>query len=176
MRLPGPDSWYAMTLADYFTRRPEFETLPMEERDAVSAAALHAARFAHGWSDGEIQRLLSQDVVFGYVARQSNAVTRPAIGGFVLARAAGGEAEILTVCVDARFARHGLGWRLMQLACRRAREEGADSLFLEVDEANQAAIGLYRKLGFDKVGERRGYYQGPDGARTAALVMRRDLR
>ncbi len=64
----------------------------------------------------------------------------------------------------------------MQAAKREAIARGAASMFLEVDETNVAAHGLYRKLGFEKVGERRAYYQDAKGQRTAALVMRRDLR
>ncbi|ABR58898.1 GNAT family N-acetyltransferase [Sinorhizobium medicae] len=167
-----------MSLTDYFTRRTEFDIFPLEEADLGAAAALHRQRFASAWSDGEIHGLLSQETVFGFVARQTNANGRfrPAFGGFVLSRAVAGEAEILTIGVDARFSRSGLGWRLMQAAMREAASKGAEALFLEVDETNQAAIGLYGKLGFHKVGERKAYYQARPGERSAALVMRLDLR
>lgn len=165
-----------MSFTDYFTRRTEFDIFPLEEADLLAAAALHRQRFASPWSDGEIHALLVQEAVFGFVARQTNGSFRPAFGGFVLSRAVAGEAEILTIGVDPRYARSGLGWRLMQAAMREALVKGSESLFLEVDETNQAAIGLYRKLGFNKVGERRAYYQDKAGQRTAALVMRLDLR
>ena len=32
---------------------------------------------------------------------------------------------------------------------------------LEVRESNTPAIGLYRKLGFEEVGRRKGYYTNP---------------
>ncbi|OCO98320.1 MULTISPECIES: N-acetyltransferase [unclassified Ensifer] len=165
-----------MSFTDYFTRRTEFDIFPLEEADLLAAAALHCQRFASPWTDGEIHALLVQETVFGFVARQTNGNFRPAFGGFVLSRAVAGEAEILTIGVDPRYARSGLGWRLMQAAMREALVKGSEALFLEVDETNQAAIGLYRKLGFAKVGERRAYYQDKAGQRTAALVMRLDLR
>ncbi|WP_429811027.1 GNAT family N-acetyltransferase [Ensifer sp. B1-9] len=165
-----------MSFTDYFTRRTEFDIFPLEEADLLAAAALHRQRFASPWSDGEIHALLVQDTVFGFVARQTNGSFRPAFGGFVLSRAVAGEAEILAIGVEPRYARSGLGWRLMQAAMREALAKGSEALFLEVDETNQAAIGLYRKLGFNKVGERRAYYQDKAGQRTAALVMRLDLR
>jgi ribosomal-protein-alanine N-acetyltransferase len=164
-----------MSLTDYFIRKPEFEIVPLETDDLPQAAAIHRLRFASPWSDGELHSLLVQDTVFGFVARQSNAYGRPLTGGFVLSRVAAGEAEILTIGVDPRFARLGLGWRLMRAALREARDQAAEAVFLEVDETNGAAIGLYRKLGFVDVGKRRAYYQGPGGTRTAALVMRLDL-
>ncbi|MBN9052709.1 GNAT family N-acetyltransferase [Shinella sp. PSBB067] len=164
-----------MSLTDYFTRKPVFEIFPLETDDAGIAAALHRARFARPWNDGEFHSLLSQEPVFGFLALKEGALGRTA-GGFVLARATAGEAEILTIGVDERFARAGLGWRLMLAALREAKMRGAEDIFLEVDEGNAAARGLYAKLGFSKVGERKAYYAAADGSRSTALVMRRDLR
>ena len=48
---------------------------------------------------------------------------------------------------------------------------GAEEIFLEVDEGNLAALRLYAKLGFAKVGERKAYYEG-DGGRSTALTGR----
>ncbi len=87
-----------------------------------------------------------------------------------------GEAEILTIAVSDKVARFGLGWRLMQAALREAKGRGGEAMFLEVDDGNQAALGLYRKLGFEKAGERPAYYTDENGRRSSALVMRRDLR
>lgn len=164
-----------MSLSDYFTRKPAFEIFPLEKDDAAIAATLHRMRFARPWGDDEFDSLLSQDPVFGFLALMEGATGRTA-GGFVLARAMAGEAEILTIGVDERFARAGLGWRLMQAALREAKMRGAEDIFLEVDEDNAAARGLYAKLGFSKVGERKAYYAAADGRRSTALVMRRDLR
>ena len=164
-----------MPLADYFTRKPVFDIFPLETEDAGIAASLHRARFPQPWNDGEFHSLLSQDPVFGFLAVKQGALARAA-GGFVLARATAGEAEILTIGVDERFGRSGLGWRLMLAALHEAKMRGAEDIFLEVDEGNVAARGLYAKLGFSKVGERKAYYAAADGTRSTALVMRRDLR
>ena len=164
-----------MSLTDYFTRKPTFGIFPLETADAGIAAVLHSARFPRPWNDGEFHSLLSQDPVYGFLALKEGVLGRTA-GGFVLARAAAGEAEILTIGVDQRFERSGLGWRLMQAALAEARMRGADDIFLEVDETNAAARRLYDKLGFAKVGERKAYYAATDGSRSTALVMRRDLR
>ena len=69
---------------------------------------------------------------------------RPARGGtapvgFVLARLAAGEGEILTVAVARSHRRQGLGWRLMDAVLRELHAQRAEALFLEVDETNAAA-------------------------------------
>ena len=163
-------------LEAYLSLKPEFEIVAMDADDCHAVALLHGERFARPWGDGEFHSLLSQENVFGFVARQTNAFLKKPLPGFVLARQAAGEAEILTVAVQAKSARSGLGWRLMQAAMREAHARGGESMFLEVDNGNAAALGLYRKLGFEQVGERRGYYKNEKGVTSAALVMKRVLR
>jgi [ribosomal protein S18]-alanine N-acetyltransferase len=166
-----------MTILDsYFTLKPEFEILPMVSHDCPEVSALHGERFSRAWGAGEFHSLLSQDTAFGFVARQTNAFLKKQLPGFVLARHVAGEAEILTIAVNPKLGRTGLGWRLMQAAMREAHARGGETVFLEVDGGNQAALGLYRKLGFEKVGERRAYYVDEKGDRSSALVMRRVLR
>ncbi|WP_207917147.1 GNAT family N-acetyltransferase [Rhizobium sullae] len=163
-------------LESYLTLKPAFEIVAMDNDDCHAVAVLHGERFARPWGDGEFYSLLSQDTVFGFVARQTNAFLKKPLPGFVLARQVAGEAEILAIAVQAKVAGAGLGWRLMQAAMREAKLRGGESMFLEVDHGNAAALGLYRKLGFEKVGERRGYYKDANGAVSTALVMKRVLR
>ncbi|RAI57221.1 ribosomal-protein-alanine acetyltransferase [Roseicella frigidaeris] len=91
--------------------------------------------------------------------------------GFVLARAAGGEAEILTLAVRPPARRRGLGGALLAGALAGAVARGAAAMFLEVAAGNAAARALYAGQGFVEVGRRRRYY--PDG--SDALVLRRVL-
>ena len=112
----------------------------------------------------------------GFVAKTQGATAKSGAGGLVLARQAADEAEILTIAVSSKHARLSIGWRLMQAAIREARSRGGETMFLEVDETNLPAIGLYRKLGFEKAGERKAYYADANGQKSTALVMRRDLR
>ncbi|RWX76834.1 N-acetyltransferase [Neorhizobium lilium] len=161
---------------DYLSWKPFFEIVPMKVEDCVEISELHGQRFPRRWNDGEFQNLLLQGGVFGFAARQTNAFFSQPLGGFVLSREAAGEAEILTVAVGEKFGRQGLGWRLMQAALREASSRGAESMFLEVEAANEAAVRLYGKLGFHTVGERPAYYKAADGTRSSALVMSRVLR
>ncbi|MCY6382765.1 N-acetyltransferase [Hoeflea prorocentri] len=145
----------------------------MTPADCAEASIRHSEGFSRPWTDGEIEALLVQEPVFGFVARRPG--KWQASGGFVLARLVEGEAEILTLAVRPKNRRSGIGWRLMGAVLRHLRSEGAECLFLEVDEGNEAALSLYRRIGFTKVAERAAYYDEGGGARTAALVMRLDL-
>lgn len=160
----------------YLQWKPYFEIVPLTADHAHEISEIHGQRFPRQWGEAEFLSLLVQANVFGFIARQTNAFFSQPVGGFVLAREAAGEAEILTIAVSERFGRAGLGWRLMQAALREAGQRGAETIFLEVEAANQAAVQLYRKLGFQVIAERPAYYSGADGVKSSALVMKRDLR
>ncbi|HEY0282606.1 MAG TPA: ribosomal protein S18-alanine N-acetyltransferase [Rhizomicrobium sp.] len=132
--------------------------------DVDILARLHAASFADAWSSEWIAKLLVLPGTFALLAGGES-------GGFVLARAAGGEAEILTLAVAPAARRRGIGSALILTACRHAREMGAGTMYLEVSRTNDAAKALYTQLGFREVGKRRGYYQEPGGSKEDALVF-----
>lgn len=153
--------------------RREYSVEPLDEADSHLLAGLHHEDFVRPWSEEEFSALLGQEAVFGFKA----AGRRPGrIAGFVLARHAAGEAEILTIAVARSLRRGGIGRSLMDAVLRHLHHERTESVFLEVDENNAAAIALYRRLGFREVGRRTAYYRSRDGSRSDALVMRRDLR
>ncbi len=127
--------------------------------DAAVLAALHAACFADAWDAKAIAQLLAG----GAFAFHDDS-------GFVLARVAGGEAEILTLAVSAPARGRGLGRALLQAAIARAKAQGAEAVFLEVGADNPQALALYAALGFAKVGLRKAYY-----ASRNALVLRLPL-
>lgn len=88
------------------------------------------------------------------VARQ----TFPAVDG------APAEREILNVAVAKRYRRRGLATALLKNELQQRAV-----YFLEVRESNEAALALYRKLGFAEVGRRPQYYESPV---ETAIVMK----
>jgi len=158
----------------FLSRDYALEALGPDHADML--AELHREDFVRPWSAEEFSALLTEGTVFGFAAREVG-YPHHDIAGFVLARQVAGEAEILTVAVARARRREGLGWRLMDAVLRKLHADRAEALFLEVDETNLPAVGLYRRLGFHQVGKRPNYYEskGPHG-RTNALVMRRDLQ
>lgn len=131
-------------------------------------AALHARAFERPWSAADIATLLQNPSAFALIASAGDAQ------GFVLAWAAAGDAELLTVAVVPEARRRGVGASLVSAAGVAALVRGAATMHLEVAEDNAAARALYAKLGYAEAGRRPGYYAATVG-RVDAIVMRRTL-
>ncbi len=78
------------------------------------------------------------------------------------------EAHITNIAVLPEFRGKKLGEALMKQAMALAREEGAQTMTLEVRVSNNVAQSLYRKLGFLNGGIRKRYYSDNQ---EDALVM-----
>ncbi len=58
-------------------------------------------------------------------------------------------------------------------AALASRPADVHKIELEVFPDNEAAIGLYRSLGFEEEGLRRDHYRREDGSLRSALIMAR---
>ena len=87
------------------------------------------------------------------------------------------EIELLTLGISSCFHRKGYGEKLLKFLLDKAREAKAEKVFLEVPESNQAALNLYLKCGFSKIGLRENYYPNldPNQDREDAILMKLDL-
>lgn len=142
--------------------------------DLELLAELHGLCFEKAgdevWDLPAITSLLISPGVFAYLAVAGD--DTPA--GLVIARAAGGETEILTIGILPAFRRQGLGSVLIDAVATHAADHDADIVFLEVAADNRPAQALYRRGGFRPVGRRAGYYRGDSGP-VDAIILRRDL-
>jgi ribosomal-protein-alanine N-acetyltransferase len=136
---------------------------------AALLSELHVRSFDKPWSAAEIAKLMENPAVFAIVSR-----TDQVRHGFVMAWAAAGDAELLTVAVVPEARRRGVGASRVTSAGVAALVRGASSMHLEVAEDNTGARALYAKLGFQEAGRRRGYYASAGGW-VDAIVMRRVL-
>ncbi|MEO1397604.1 MAG: N-acetyltransferase [Pseudomonadota bacterium] len=168
----------------------ESMVLQAEPEDFNRIADLHAQSFVRGWTVEEISDLHNDPAVAILVARRVG--RKPGhLDGFNIVRQAADEGEILSVVVDAGLRGAGLGARLMREAITRFQTDRLANVFLEVAKDNHPAVSLYKRLGFETVGERKGYYEpaggsasaehtrepgdAPDPERGTALVMRLGL-
>lgn len=81
------------------------------------------------------------------------------------------EAHILNISVVKSRQRGGLGRLLLNHLGKVARDAGARQIFLEVRPSNLPALALYERVGFERIGRRKGYYPAVAG-REDAIVMR----
>lgn len=77
--------------------------------------------------------------------------------GFIFVQSVEDEAEILTFCVHENHRGQGFGKMLLMEVLKQSR---INFCFLDVRSDNKPAIALYQRLGFNKKGERKIYYQG----------------
>jgi len=141
---------------------------PALARDLEAMGTIHAACFARAWSANEIGQFIAAPGCLSLIA--STAPEEP-VHGFLIVRTAGDEAEILTLAVGPSRRREGLGRALVAAAIASLREAGAKRLFLEVDEANAPARGLYQSLGAVAVGRRPSYYEHGADADIFSLAL-----
>ena len=144
---------------------------PARASDADTVARLHAAGFYRGWTREEFAAYITGEGTPVYVACDS----KRNIAGFAMLRYLGEEVELITIAVDKKWRNKGVGLMLMRALFEALLRSPAKRMLLEVATDNPAALRLYGKVGFVKVGERKGYYPRPDGTPATAIVMARDL-
>ena len=94
-----------------------------------------------------------------------------AVAGFVVARRAADELEILNIAVAQTARRQGAGSVLLKQAIAWGGEHGATQAHLEVRASNLTAIAFYKRHGFIDSGRRPRYYISP--VEDAILLSRR---
>lgn len=141
---------------------------PMRPTDLERVAAIEQEIYSHPWTLGNFRDSLSA----GYscwVMESGGAVC-----GYGVLMMGVDEAHLLNVSVARPRQGEGLGRQLLEFYVNRARELGARALFLEVRPSNDAARGLYKRLGFRELALRRNYYPALRG-REDAILMGLDL-
>ncbi len=84
----------------------------------------------------------------------------------VLWHCRGRVARLYSLAVDPAARGRGTGGRLLDACAEQARERGFEEFRLEVAEANEPALALYRRAGFEPFARRHAYYSdGGDALR-----------
>lgn len=144
------------------------------DEDCAELAALHDQAFPIGWNAADLENLVHDHAVTTRVIRPLGWFGRGPAEGFIMVRQASDEGEVLTFAIADHCQRRGYGTRLLDDAIIALRQQGVARVFLEVAETNTGALTLYRRRGFNQVGERPAYATHNDGSKVRALVMARD--
>ena len=131
-----------------------------QDLDSVIALAEEAVE-APRWIRSDYEQLLSSSPLL--IAAPWVALVNDRLVGFAAVRWLRGEpaAEIENLLVAQDHRRRGMGTALVRQCAEWAARSGASLLRLEVRASNQAAIALYRTLGFGPAGLRPAYYASP---------------
>ncbi|CAN7459804.1 ribosomal protein S18-alanine N-acetyltransferase [Massilia sp. LjRoot122] len=140
---------------------------PMSLGDVDEVHALECSVFPHPWSRGNFTDSLASGYD-AWTARDAAGV----LAGYYILMYAVDEAHLLDVAVAAGRQGQGLGRLLLDRIGARAREQGMESVLLEVRPSNERALAVYRRYGYREIGRRKGYYPAHGGQREDAIVMR----
>lgn len=142
--------------------------MQLAAKDAESLARLHARCFAKSWSADDFRRFAAWPPYFGLTAWQSDTPT-----GIIVVSMAGTDSDILSFCVDPALRRRGIASALIGRLLFEIARLGVETLFLEVETGNAAALALYRRHGFEACGRRPAYYDTPAGPQDALIMKLR---
>jgi len=132
------------------------EVRPMVEGDAPAVVAIgRQCPEAAAWPEDSYARL-NEAGYRGWVA-----VQREEVCGFLVARCAAGEAEILNLAVMPELRRQGHARAMLRAVMDELKAEGVREVYLEVRESNAGAQAFYMGAGFGVSGRRPSYYEQP---------------
>lgn len=139
---------------------------PMHGEDLDAVWDIEQRAYAYPWSKGIFVDCLHVPYVCEVIEEAGQTI------GYSVMSLAGDEAHLLNLCLDEPARGRGLGARVLERLMGRATREGARVMYLEVRPSNVAAIALYRRAGFTRVGVRRNYYRATGGREDALLLAR----
>lgn len=126
-------------------------------------ARLEKECFSTPWSEDGLKSELNNVFARFFVANYAGE-----IAGYVGAHNVLGEVYITNVAVFEKFRRNGVAKKLIDALLESAKAENGNFVTLEVRKSNIPAVSLYEKCGFEKVGERKNFYEKP---RENAVLM-----
>ena len=146
----------------------KLEIISMGPSHVPAIAALEAATFSAPWDEASIRGELENPLAL-WLAAEDEAGR---FLGYVGSQTCFEDADILNVCVAPAARRQGVAEALMRELEARLIPKGVEQITLEVRASNAPAIALYAKLGYARVGVRKGYYEKP---REDAIIMQKKL-
>jgi len=140
----------------------------MREEDLDEVMEMEGVAFSSPWTRGMYLHEIEKRDSCYLVARRDG--TLAGYGGTLLIL---DEAHVMTLAVREDLRRRGLGARLLLELLDYSRDMGARFLTLEVRGSNREAIELYKRFGFQIMGERRNYYV--DNMENALIMWTEDV-
>ena len=141
---------------------------PMQSAHIASVAELERVSFSVPWSENGLREELRNENAHFLVALSGDKLL-----GYMGVHEICGEAYITNVAVFPEYRRLGIGETLIDAATHGAESRGCEFITLEVRVSNTPAIELYKKEGYNVVGQRKNFYSNPT---EDAFIMTRYLK
>lgn len=149
--------------AKQLTETEKIHIAEMRPEDAAEAAELDKKIFTMPWTEkGFLSSLNSPDTLYLTVRMDGVLI---AYCGFLQSF---DEADITNVAVAQDYQGRGVAFLMLSELMARGRARNIKRFTLEVRISNEAAIHVYKKLGFHSAGIRKNFYERP---REDALIM-----
>ena len=123
--------------------------------------------FSDPWSEKSFEFCIGDGAFRVYVAELDGRAVGFAVWSYLPP-----EAELCDIATSPDFRKKGVADSLLAAFIGGEGAGKIGDIYLEVRRSNAAAISLYEKYGFLKIGIRKNYYSDP---REDALLMRRSL-
>ncbi len=125
----------------------------MTEEDTAEVAEIEKKCFSVPWSEKSFRDEIKNKLAVYFVAKTGGRCV-----GYAGFWNVSGEGGITNVAVLPEYRRRGVGSLIIEEMIHTANALNLELLTLEVRKSNSAAQRLYRKYGFDIIGERKRYY------------------
>ena len=137
----------------------------MRAEDCSAVSEIEKECFSQPWSPEDIERQLTLSMARTFVAKDGEKTV-----GFINVWVVADEINLNNIAVTSAYRGKGIGRALLE---HMEKNITAERCNLEVRVSNEAAIGLYRSMGFEEVGLRRAFYKEPT---EDALLMTKHYR
>ncbi len=98
--------------------------------------------------------------------------SRSELAAYAVVQAVLDEAHLLNLCTAPVWQGQGVGRGMLHWVIQQCAAHDMQRILLEVRASNTPALGLYRSLGFEQDGLRKGYYPASPGREDAVLMSR----
>lgn len=132
--------------------------IPLELKYCEQVAELAKNSLPEHWSLKEIQDVLQYDHNRYFIAVRKG---KEKVIGFAGVMLIADEAELLNIAVDFQYRKQGIGQLLLNRVLFEVRKSGGNRILLEVRKNNLKAISFYEKNHFEKIAQRKNYYDNP---------------
>ena len=143
--------------------------LPMEPRHLEGLVKVEEECFGSGYARNTFEKELENKIAVYVVAERHGEVL-----GYAGLWNICGSADIMNVGVLKECRRQGIGAELLKYIEEYCTNEEIFEINLEVRVSNIPARSLYRKLGYEEITIRKGYYDGKEDAVIMKKVLKKE--